>query len=92
MEVYLLDNCSRDDNLEVIGNWNGKETIFFCRVIDPDDKSSEAYPRMGITVPSVAEPNESSDTPLPSLQLNRYLLNRHANCQFIESSISSQNI
>ena len=69
INFYLLANCSKEDNLEVIGNWNGKETIFFCRVIDPGDKSSEAYPRMGITVPSVAEPNEFSDMPLPSLQL-----------------------
>ena len=79
--IFILANCSKEDNLEVIGNWNGKETIFFCPVIDPGDNSSDAYPRMGITVPSAVEPNEFSDIPLLSLQLNRYLLNKHLNSQ-----------
>ena len=53
--MNLLDHSSTIEDFELIGNLKGTVTIFSCRLICPAGSTSNAYPRIGITVPSVGE-------------------------------------
>ena len=63
--ISLLDHSSIIDDFEVIGNWKGTLTILSCRLICPAGNNSDAYPRNGITVPSVGELIVPSGMDLP---------------------------
>ena len=53
--MILLDHSSTMDDFELIGNLKGIATLFSCRLIWPAGSTSNAYPSIGITVPSIGE-------------------------------------